>query len=52
MDAFLAHRCAFTSLEKKEERETAVAAVLYFFLLFRGQQRSGFDRAAFISKRV
>lgn len=37
---------------RKEGAAAAAAALLYSCLLFRGQQRSGFDKAAFLSKPV
>lgn len=51
MDAFFTHQCVVILLsgEKKKKKATAV---LYSCLLFRGQQRSGFDKAAFISRPV
>lgn len=42
----------FYCQEKKKKKERGATAVLYSCLLFRGQQRSGFDKAAFISRPV
>lgn len=42
--------CCYFTLRKKKER--GATAVLYSCLLFRGQQRSGFDKAALISRPV
>lgn len=50
MDAFLTRR-AVISLSRGKKKE-AREAVLYSCSLFRGQQRSGFDKAAFTSRPV
>lgn len=54
MAAFLIRLRALISLSEREEEEEVTGyshccAVLFSCLLFRGQQRLGFDKAAFIS---